>query len=115
MLLEQLAKLDEALRLDQGHSLGDVLELVSDEKAQIWEAPNAVLVTQVHEYPKGRVLHFWLAGGDLDEVVKLSHTAMDWGRSVGCVRATLTGRRGWKKVLAEQGWSEEATMLGRSL
>ena len=37
--------------------------------------------------------------------------ARAWGKQQGCDGMTVTGRRGWKKVLASKGWKEQFTTL----
>lgn len=115
MLVEQLDRLEKALELDGGHTLGDVLEMVERETAQLWESPDAVIVTEVHDFPRQRVLHFWLAAGEKDAVIELSHRALAWGRTIGCQRATLSGRRGWERALAKEGWTADAVLMGREI
>lgn len=115
MLVEQIDRLEEAIGRDGCHTLGDVLDMIQRGDVQLWETKGAVLVTEIHRYPRSSVLHFWLAAGELDEVVALSHVAMAWGREQGCQRATLAGRRGWERALAGEGWSAEATLMGRTL
>ena len=104
--------------LDHGggtHSVEDVLALIMAGEAQIWIEDHAVLVSQIHDTPNHREIHFWLAGGTLDEVIRLSNKVMDWGREQGCTVATLTGRRGWEKVLKTEGWTHRLVELSREL
>lgn len=97
------------------HTVEDVLEEIRLQRAQLWEGAKSIIVTEVQDYPRARILHFWLAAGDLDEVIALSHIAMDWGRANGCERATLAGRRGWERALKSEGWNHQLVLLGRPL
>lgn len=72
--------------------------------AKLWETPNSVVITQVVQYPQRRVMQFWLAAGDLTELLELAPTMYEWGKQQGCSHAVFTGRRGWTKPLAAQGW-----------
>ncbi|HKJ87167.1 MAG TPA: hypothetical protein VKA48_01420 [Gammaproteobacteria bacterium] len=114
-IVHHVDELEKALALDGGHTLGDVIQLALERKAQVWESERAVIVTQIHDAPRQRTLHFWLAAGELADVVELSHEVLEWGRAVGCQRATLAGRKGWERVLETEGWSYELTILGRDL
>lgn len=98
-----LDRLELAARLG-GESLQVVMWEVDAGMAQVWYDENSVIVTQVNDKGAGKVLHFWLAAGSLREVIDLSHRVLEWGRGVGCVRATLVGRRGWRRVLPREGW-----------
>lgn len=97
------------------YTLADVVDKIDAEHAQVWRDENAVIVTQINDTPQKRVLHFWLATGDLEDVIALSEVAIEWGRERGCTAATLSGRRGWVKALAGHGWSEQHTVMGREI
>ena len=56
------------------HSVDDVLQMVEDGKAQLHVGNRCAVVTQEMDFPAGRQLHYWLAGGDLEE---LQEIAMD--------------------------------------
>lgn len=108
--------LEEALDHGGGtHDLGHVLAAVRSGMAQLWADGPCVIVTEVNDTPNEKELHFWLAAGTLDEVVALSNKVMEWGREVGCTVATLCGRRGWAKALANEGWSHRMIEMGRRL
>lgn len=97
------------------HSLEDVADAVARHDAQIWEAPGALLITEVHNAPQLKELHFWLAAGELEPVLALSEHVMIWGRALGCTAATLTGRKGWTKVMQRRGWNSQMVTMGRKL
>jgi hypothetical protein len=79
---------------------------VVDGDAQVWHEDDAVFVTEIHDTPGHRELHFWLAAGTLDEdMFSLANKVMDWGRDQGCTVATLNGRRGWERTLKRTGWT----------
>ncbi len=97
------------------HTIDDVFRRVATGHAQLWESGDAVIVSEVYEERKKR-LHFWLAAGKKAEVIELSRRVLEWGRSIGCVRATLAGRKGWTRALHEQGWRpSELVLLEREL
>ena len=111
-----LAGLEEALTAGGGtHDLAHVLSAIRRGKAQLWIEGDAVLVTEVHCAPKEKELHFWLATGTLDQTIALSNKVMDWGREQGCTVATLSGRRGWIKALAPEGWEPLLVTMARRL
>lgn len=113
---ELLAGLDEALSYDGNHTLGDVLRKILHGEAQLWEEDDAVIVTEIQQYPRARVVHFWLAAGDLGAVVRLSHRVMAWAkRDMHCEKATLAGRKGWERALASEGWEPTVRIMGRDL
>ena len=98
------------------HSPLDVLDCVEKGEAQLWLEPNATIVTQIFEHPNEQVLHFWLAAGELESVLELSDKVLEWGKSEGCTRATLSGRKGWARALEHRGWSDtKLVTMERSL
>ena len=66
-------------------------------------------------YPNKKVLHVFLAGGDqghgIEQITDMHDDAVAFGKEQGCDGMTVTGRRGWKKVLASKGWTEQFTTL----
>ena len=116
MTPEHIAGLEKALvHSGATHTLRDVLDKIVSGDAQAWESEGAVLITELRETPQMRVLHFWLAAGELEDVISLSEKVIEWGRGVGCKRASLSGRRGWEKVLAPVGWTPELVLMGRNI
>lgn len=116
MTPELLAKLEEALEAGgQTHSLADVAEMIQSGDAQLWIDEEAVIVTEIIPQPMRRTLHFWLAAGTLDKVIALSNELLEWGKQMGCDHATLSGRRGWVRALASEGWEEELVLMGKDI
>lgn len=113
---EMLEGLRQALHVGgDSHTLADVFEAVALGAAQLWVEGDTCLVTEVNDTPQVRELHFWLATGALDDVIALTNKVMDWGRKQGCTVATLTGRFGWKKVMAREGWEPLTIQMARRL
>ncbi len=113
---EILDGLEEALEAGGGtHALSDVLAAIRSGKAQLWSDGENALVTEINCAPREKELHFWVATGTLDGCIALSNKVMRWGRDQGCTIASLTGRPGWARALAREGWSFRMVQLGRRL
>jgi hypothetical protein len=98
------------------HALADVEALVRDGDAQFWPGRASALVTEIHEFPRLRSLHLWLAGGDLGELVTvLRPCAEKWACGEGCTRTTIIGRPGWARALAPEGYRPAATVLFKEI
>lgn len=98
--------------IDMMHGLHDaqsVLEALLERKAELWARKNAAVVTEIVVYPHGRCLHFWLAGGDLEELTAMEPEIVAWGVKQGCTAASISGRRGWLRKL--DGYEEWATVM----
>jgi hypothetical protein len=119
--LEQLERLrhhvEAALEYSGGtHHFGDVTEMVKQNKLQVWPAVNSVVLTEIIVYPRLKNLHYFLAGGDLDELSRMRPMIESWGKSIGCTRVSLAGRRGWAKTfLKDEGYSPQWTVLAKEL
>jgi hypothetical protein len=115
-MTHHLAGLVEALeRGGSTHAVEDVLREIEKGEAQLWEADGALIVTEIHDTPRKRLLHFWIATGELEPVIALSHRALEWAKEQGCTQATLAGRKGWEKALASEGWSPTLILMSREV
>lgn len=110
------AKLERALARAGGtHTLDDVIALARAGRAQIWEAPGAVIVTEVVAFPQRVVLRLWLCAGDLDGVERLLPDVEQWGREQGATLAEVIGRPGWKARAKDLGYVASATVFEKEL
>ena len=98
------------------HSFDDVAEMDEKQQLQLWPAKDSVVLTEIIVYPRLKCLHYFLAGGDLDELSRMRPMIESWGKSVGCTRVTLAGRRGWQKsFLKDKGYSPQWSVLAKKL
>lgn len=89
------------------YTFEDVAEAVEAGEAQFWPGPNSVIITQLDEKPRKKVLVFWLAAGNTTELKAMVPLVIAWGKEEGCALARMVGRRGWKRsFLMEQGWED---------
>jgi len=109
--------LDAALaHAGRTHSLADVRALVAAGEAQAWAGERACMVTLVEDDPGERRLLIWLAGGDLEELVRrLRPAAEDWARTQGCRRVLIIGRPGWERALKPEGYAPLARIIAKEL
>lgn len=111
-----LAGIEEALAYGGGtHTVEDVIDQLLAGDAQIWEAPGACIITEVLAAPRLKFVHFWLATGEMDALIQLSRRVFEWAEGLGCTQATITGRKGWERALAKEGWGSPLVMLSREL
>jgi hypothetical protein len=106
-----------ALEYDGGtHDIEDVMLLVATGECQFWPGKSSAVITEVVRHPKKTVLHFWLAGGDLQELEAMSVEIEKWAREQGCTRITLAGRRGWARTfLRDQGYESQWAVMAKEL
>lgn len=69
------------------------------DQAQLWRDGDLWCITEVRETKAGRVLHGVALAGDYND--RLIPEIEAWARSIGCVSAVLSGRRGFAKRLPD--------------
>lgn len=105
---EKRARLEKALLYGGAtHTVEDVVQLIRDGKAQFWPrdgSGDGFIVTELHTFPRLKVVHFWLLAGVLRDVLALEAEIVEWALTEGCTVATACGRPGWGRVAAKTGW-----------
>ena len=90
-------------------------ELVSGQY-QLFVSEHSALVTTVNPYPRGTVLHLFLAGGNLEELEELYKETEQFAKYMNCKSITLMGRFGWKKsFLTEYGMKPTCLQMSKEL
>lgn len=97
------------------HDFVHIVEGVLQGRFQFWPAQDGCIVTEIIVYPKKKVLHIFLAGGELNEILDMEQSLISWGLGQGCETMTLAGRGGWKRVLASREWKPAHTVLSKEL
>ena len=104
--------IEDALEYSGGtHEFMDIVNSVLSGHMQLWPNKNACAVTEIVVYPKKKILHVFLAGGKMSEILDMQNSAAEWGRQQGCTGMTIAGRRGWEKVLSKVGYKHQFTTL----
>jgi len=97
------------------HTLDDVRTAIATGLMQFWPAPRGCAVTEIITYPQKRVLHIFLAGGEMDQIVDMDESAAEFARQNGCTGMTIAGRKGWQKVLKDKGYEPAFTVLSKDI
>src|SRR6266566_973102 len=107
------AKLAAALEHAPGtHTLDDIREGVKTGAFQLWPGCDSAILTQVHVYPRSKVLCIFLAGGHLDELRGMLPHVLAWASGLGCQSAFIAGRSGWARTfLRSEGWRQTQVIL----
>ena len=83
------------------HSPEDVLIMCQKGDAQFWSFKDSAIITEIIDYPKRRVLRFWLAGGKLKTLLEVEKKIIHWSKFYSCEGVEINGRRGWERVLKD--------------
>ena len=106
--------IEDALEYSGGtHDFDDVKERIINGQLQLWPAQRGCAVTEIVVYPKKKVLHVFLAGGEMDQIIDMIDSAVAWSKTQGCTSMTIAGRHGWKRVLANYGFTPVMTVLAK--
>lgn len=108
--------LEAALELSGGtHTLDDVVQAIIKGEMQFWPAPKGCAVTEIVDYPQKKVLHIFLAGGEMEQIIDMDDSAVEFAKMNGCTGMSIAGRKGWKRVLKDKGYVETFTVLGKDI
>lgn len=108
--------IESALRFCGGtHLYEDIVEGVELEQFMFWPGQNSCIVTELADFPRKRLLHVFLAAGDLAELKDMEPSLQFFAKTLNCDAITLTGRSGWERSLKTMGYKKIHTTLGKDL
>lgn len=106
--------LSDALEYGDGLSdINDVRDLLAKQKADLWVGEKSAIVTQVVETHKAKVLFYYLAGGNLEEIIGMTEHIENLAKDMGCSKVLINGRAGWGKALS--GYKERTRIFEKEL
>ena len=113
MMLQHCRKwIEDALEYSGGtHNFDDVAQGIIEGRMQLWPAERGCAVTEIVLYPRIKVLHVFLAGGEMDQIIDMIDSAVEWSKTQGCTSMTISGGHGWQKVLSKHGVQPVMTVL----
>ena len=86
---------------NETHSLEDVAMALNKDEMQFWPGIKTAIVTEITTHPKQKSIHIFLAAGNIDEVIRILPFVEKHGKMEGCTHMTMTGRKGWEKVMSK--------------
>jgi hypothetical protein len=93
----------------------DVLPMLRDGRARFWERGDAVIITEMHEYPRARAVNYWLVAGTLPDTLALHADIEAHARAIGATRLEAGGRPGWTRSLIKLGWAPSGVIYRKEL
>jgi hypothetical protein len=99
------------------HHLSDVVEGIATGQFQFWPGERSACVTEIIDYPRKRALCFWLAGGDLIDLMRnVEPIARKWAEDRGCTLfyGNAVERPGWERALSKYGYAPGWRVFRRS-
>lgn len=109
--------IEAALEYSQGtHTADDVLQQISTGELQLWPGQDSVVITQIITYPRKKVLHIFLAGGNQKELKEMDPYVVQWAKDQGCTALTFTGRLGWaRSEMRDIGFELTHVMMSKEI
>jgi hypothetical protein len=94
------------------HAIEDVEAGVATGQFLLWPGDRSAALTEIHQFPRARFLHVFLAGGDLNELRdQMVPMWRVYAKLKECSHLTICGRRGWERALKKQGWQADLVCL----
>lgn len=94
-------------------TIEDVWQAILEGELTFWPGKNCAIVLQFVTYPRKKVMNWYLAGGDLEELREMEKFGTQWARENGIDAVVIYGRRGWLKRL--DGYRETGTIMEKDL
>ena len=106
----------EALQFsDGGLTYDDVVNGIVQGRLGWWPLANSFMVTQVYNTPQKKFFNIYLAGGDLVELLTFEKSLVSVAKAAGCNTMIMGGRRGWERVLPQNGYSRASVVMHKEL
>jgi hypothetical protein len=95
------------------HKFDDIVAMVLTERVEMVHNATSFAVIELVVYPRCRVCHVFLAGGDLKGLLELyPGVAERYSSLKDCSYMSFTGRKGFLRALKDEGWHEaHVTMI----
>jgi hypothetical protein len=108
--------IEAALEYTKGtHTIQDIWDGIVTGNFQLWPGEKSAVVTEVQIYPRAKIMNIFLAGGDLEELIKIEKAISIYAKALNCHSVTISGRRGWVKIFNGDGWQEVCTTIAKEL
>lgn len=109
--------LEDALEFaDNTFNIIDVADGIALGNMQFWPEEDSAAISQIVEYPRKKVIHVFLLGGNMDGAKALEKKMAVWGKSQRCQAITLTGRPGWSKsFLKDIGYHSSSISMSKEI
>ena len=98
------------------HTRADIWEGVKTGRFQYWGDDKCCLITEIHEFPRTRKLHLFLAAGDLDMLLRVYLPQVkEFARENGCTGLTSVSRKGFLKRFPAYGFKPKSVTFEMEL
>lgn len=111
-MMEQFEKL---LKRQGGlYTFGDVMECIDRGTMQSFAEGDTWVITQVHQFPRKKVVEIAYVIGDTDHLKKIEQQIIQWAEEIGASMLIATGRPGWDRKHFP-GWTRVSSNFTREI
>ena len=89
------------------YNLSDIKEKIHQGEFHIWGGKNSVMITEIVEFPRVKVLNLLFGGGDYKELEEMFPSFEQFARHFGCKSIYVGGRKGWLRKIKHLGFEQE--------
>lgn len=91
------------------HTREDIAEGIKAGRFQYWGDDECCVVTEIHQFPRCRKLHLFIAAGNLDRIFRVYLPQVkEYARENGCCALTSVSRRGFLKKFPPYGFKPKS-------
>jgi hypothetical protein len=91
------------------HTVQDIIAEIEAGTMQGFVEEDSWAVTQIHQFPRKRLLEIWMVVGELRNIDTLHARVVSYARETGCDLVRTFGRLGWKPTADRLGWKLKAS------
>jgi len=108
--------LESALEYNPGtHTIEDVRDAILRQQMLLICGKKCAMVYEVIAYPRLKILHGFLCGGDLTELKSFDPYLVELAKALGCERISIAGRQGWVRALKDLNYKTAYTVVGKEV
>lgn len=96
------------------YTFDDIMEAIQEFRMQSFISGDTWIITQIHSFPRRKVLEIAFVVGYIEEAVKALPRIYEFATKVGATRVTGFGRDGWWEF-AQPGWKKLGAMYAKEL
>lgn len=90
---------------DPFEQVSRLLAALTGGSADFWHGEHSAAVCGSTPFLGGREYHVWLAGGSIPELRAMGPECCAHAKAIGCERVVVHGRKGWARVLKQDGYA----------
>lgn len=98
------------------YTIEDVEDGIAKGRLIFWAGARSAVITEILNYPRKKVLHYFLLGGELDELIHFMEPRITaWAKSQGCTAVSGAGRPGFERAFAKSGFERAWVVIYKEI